>query len=393
MTSQPSAASASAFRPKRVAASPSLEAGRLSSLLLESNCPIFLDTNVVIWSFGLNESASLAWQKWLVFLRDRLAFPAWVVHEYNQRSGKPEVATPYQTLPRRLETVFQDVVDSAARALEDEAAVRLKFAGKADLERQLTAALDLVKSIAIAVAKSDRGHRLVLAKFYEDLLAERICNTNLHAEAVAAEAEFDARAGLRLSPGGEDAGKQQNRCGDLIIWREILGHCAERKCGNALFVSNDVKRDWCYTPAILILANGKEIPWSDSAAQGLRLPNPDLVAEFHASTGGDGLFFATVDQIVETLASTALNTTEAVKFKELAYAIRASRTPTDEVVDWFHQHPSAYREALAGVAAWERSPDEVEMELFEKWCREQMNDSGIALDRVSWMNVFVALFL
>lgn len=393
MTSRPTAASASAFRPKRVAASPNHETARLTSLLLDGDCPVFLDTNVLIWSFGLNESASLAWRKWLFFLGDRLAIPAWVVHEYNQHSGKPEIANPYQTLPRRLETVFQDVVDSTARALEDETAVRLKFAGKADLERQLKAAMDLVKSVATAVAKSDRGHRLALAKFYEELLAERVCRTNLHAVAVTVGAEFDARVSLRLSPGGEDAGKQQNRSGDLIIWKEILGHCAANQCGNALFVTNDVKRDWCYTPERLILEDGKEIAWSDAAAGGLRLPNPDLIAEFYANTGSDDLFFATIVQVVGTLASTALNTTEAAAFRELAYAIRASRTPTDEVLDWFHQHPAAFRDALVGAAAWDRSPDEVEMEVFEKWCREQMKDAGIALDRVSWMNVFFALFL
>ena len=82
------------LRAKRVTLSLPAERRRLSVALFSADCPVFLDTNILIWSFGLNEEASLAWQDWLQWLGVRLVIPAWVVHEYNQHSDKPEVADP-----------------------------------------------------------------------------------------------------------------------------------------------------------------------------------------------------------------------------------------------------------------------------------------------------------
>ena len=366
------------------------ESRRLTSALEDSDCPVFLDTNILIWSFGLNESASAAWQQWLWWLGERLVFPVWVVHEYNQHSGSLEVANPYQGLPRKLKLAHEELMDSAARALEDASAVALGCASKAELERQLTTAIEFVGRVASTVSKSDRGHRTALLKFYEELLVNRTAAADIHALAATAEAEFNTRFGMRLSPGAEDADKRQNRCGDLIIWKELVSYCAATGRSKALFLTNDLKSDWCYAPTRLIIDGGKEIAWSEVAGKGLRYPNPDLVAEFRSRTGGDEIMFASVRQIVEALASTKQNTVEATRFRGLAQAIRADRTPTDMAVDWLQDIPNAYH---AAPAWWQSSPDEVDMALFESWCADAMKNSGIRLERVDWTTVFCALYL
>lgn len=381
------------LRAKRVAVSLQTEQNRLSAALLHSDCPVFLDTNILIWSFGLNEQASAAWQKWLERLHTRLVIPAWVVHEYNQHSDKPGVFSPYKALPKKIKIILDDVRDCTARALDGAAASDLGYSSKADLESKLAEASEFIVGIAKAVSKNDNGHRTDLLKFYEELLHRRSSSADIHELSLRADLEFDARATLRLSPGGEDADKPQNRCGDLIIWKEILQYCAEVGQGDALFVSNDVKRDWCYKPIKVVLDNGKEIPWSREAAQDLHLPNPELIAEFQRYTGGEGIIFATIEQIIEKLGSTAHNAIEAVEFSELAQATRSHRTPTDSVVDWLYSSEDVYKEAARGVAYWQFSPDEVDLEQFEAWCREKMKDKNIQFDKVDWQDVFVALYL
>ncbi|EJL05879.1 PIN domain-containing protein [Pseudomonas chlororaphis] len=381
------------LRPKRVTVSLRAEQTRLLAALLHSDCPVFLDTNILIWSFGLNEQASAAWQKWLRRLHTRLVIPAWVVHEYNQHSDKSEVFSPYKALPKKLQAILNEVRDCTARALDRAAASDLGYPSKTDLESKLAEASGFIVDIAKAVSRNDNGHRTDLLKFYEELLYLRSNSADIHELSQRAELEFDTRAALRLSPGGEDADKPKNRCGDLIIWKEIIQYCVESGQGEALFVSNDVKRDWCYKPVNVILDNGKEIRWSSEAAQDLHLPNPELLAEFQRYTGGEGIIFATIEQIIEKLGSTAHNATEAAEFSQLAQATRSNRTPTDSVVDWIYGSENIYMEGSRGVGYWQVSPGEVDLERLEAWCREKMKDTKIPFDKVDWQDVFIALYL
>lgn len=383
----------SRLRPKRVVASLATERNRLLDVVLHRDCPVFLDTNVLLWGFGLNEEASIVWQKWLRMLRERLVIPAWVVHEYNQLSDKPEILSPYKTLSRKLQVALDELKDSTARALDGAAAVGLDCSSKIDLERKLADASNFIVNVAKSVSRNDSGHRTELLKFYEELLTKRSLSSDVHELSQQADAEFDARSALRLSPGAEDAGKPQSSCGDLIIWKEVLQYCMQAGTAEALFISNDVKEDWCYKPARVVLENVKEVSWSSEATRNLRLPNPELLAEFHRHTGGEEIVFATVQQVVEALSSTDYNLMDAATFSHLAQAAQSSRTPTDRVVDWIHSSENLYKEGLRGVAYWERSPGEVNMENFQEWCRERLRDSDIPFEKVEWDNVFVALYL
>lgn len=379
--------------PRRVSVSLQVEKRRLAEAISSDKSAVFLDTNILIWSFGLNERASAAWQRWLQSLGERLVIPSWVVHEYNQHSNKPEVTNPYKSLYRTLEVALNELRDCASRALDERAAVDLGCSTLIELERKLQDASAFSSRVAKAVSKNDQGHRTDLLKFYEDLLDKRAHLTDIYELSQEADREFNVRAAMRLSPGGEDAEKPENRCGDLIIWKEILQHCALMEHSYAVFVSNDVKRDWCYAPPRLILENGKEVTWSSEAAQDFRLPNPELLTEFQLRTGRRDIVFATIDQVIATLASTAHNTIESVEFRELAQALRTLRTPTDQAVDWIHRSEQIYKNGLTGPASWEFSPSEVDMDVFEIWCRDQMKDSTVPLDKVNWMQVFLALYI
>lgn len=50
-----------------------------------------------------------------------------------------------------------------------------------------------------------------------------------------------------IPPGYRDNGKNENKYGDLIIWKEILGLAHQEK-RSIIFISNDLKEDWIYKP-------------------------------------------------------------------------------------------------------------------------------------------------
>ncbi|WP_422909401.1 PIN-like domain-containing protein [Pseudomonas sp. MAC6] len=381
------------LKPKQVVASLSVEKHRLLNAVLHSDCPIFLDTNILLWSFELNEAASDVWQKWLHSLEERLVIPAWVVHEYNQFSHMPETLTPYKSLTKRLQVALDEVRDSAVRALDGSAAASLNCSSKIDLERKLAEASDFILKVARSVSRNDGGHRMELLKFYEQLLTERCLSSDLHVLSQQADEEFTVRSALRLSPGWRDANKPHNSCGDLIIWKEVLQYCAQTGKGEAIFISRDVKDDWCYKPAKVVLENGKEVFWSSEATPNLLLPKPELLAEFLQHTGEEGILFATVKQVIAALSSADHNALEAAAFGHLAQAAQSNRTPTDRVIDLILDSDQLYQEGLKGVAYWQWSPDEVDADKFEAWCREKLKDARIPFEKVDWGNVFVALYL
>ncbi|HQX76542.1 MAG TPA: hypothetical protein PL074_09520, partial [Thermoflexales bacterium] len=55
-------------------------------IIEKSDTPIFIDTNLIAWSFRLNGAAFEQLNVWLSKLASnhRLFIPQWVVHEYNQ---------------------------------------------------------------------------------------------------------------------------------------------------------------------------------------------------------------------------------------------------------------------------------------------------------------------
>jgi hypothetical protein len=199
----------------------------------------------------------------------------------------------------------------------------------------------------------------------------------------------------RISPGYKDADKQENPNGDLIIWREILAACVSGSFKSAVLITNDVKSDWVYTPLTVTLPNKKIIAGSSEAARTVKLPKPDLIAEFEHHTGGSQLHILSIEAVIETLSSAQLYAHAAQDFRHLALAVRIdlARNPTGAVLQWFLNNPDIYSTAIRGVCYWSYSPSEVDMEEFRAWTIKKMKLSPAESEKVNWSVVFCELFL
>ena len=236
-------------------------------------------------------------------------------------------------------------------------------------------------------------HTCLKKRNHFTLIDKCALKSNIHELADAASREAPARYANRLSPGYNDAQKQENAWGDFIIWKELLGHCESEGVTQAVLITNDRKPDWVYTPLSVVLKNGNAISGTNEMSRLVKLPKPDLVAEFERHTGSTQLHIFSIESVIEALSSAELNHWNPQDFRQLALAIKLdlARTPTEAVVQWFLKNTDSYNEATQGVCRWDQSPSEVDMNAFEAWTTEKMKN--IDAKEVRWVDVFCELFL
>lgn len=86
-------------------------------------------------------------------------------------------------------------------------------------------------------------------------------------EKLKIEQEGEKRYAGKIPPGYKDSKKVENRFGDLLVWKEIIGYAKSKKV-DIIFVTHDQKEDWWN------IINGKTIG-----------PRIELRKEFYEETG------------------------------------------------------------------------------------------------------------
>lgn len=365
--------------------------------LQDSEFLVVVDTNILAWSFRLNDAAYGELFGWLRRLAEenRLAVPAWVVHEYNHHLLQDDDAffLPHRSVGKQLLSNLSEIDRVAHLMLSEESARELGYANKESALKELAGAANVIQKCVSHLARRDADQRQERIRSLEHLLSGSALKSPVQELASAAARESIGRYSNRLSPGYRDGHKSENDCGDLVIWMELLNTCASRGVKKAVLISNDQKLDWVYTPRTVVLPNGKAISGTSEKARFVKLPKPDLLAEFERRTGGEQLHILSTESVVEVLSSGELNRRDPQDFRHLAMAFKIDlgRTPTEAVVQWFLKNPDTIGEAIRGVCYWARSPSEVDMKAFEAWTATRMGNIDPAT--VDWGAVFCELFL
>ncbi len=369
----------------------------LVEFMQDGKCLVFVDTNVIAWSFRLNQRARTELVQWLYRMAqdERLMIPAWAVHEYNHHLEKQDANFfhPGKAVTKRVLSALAELEPIAELGIDDGFATDVGHGSRVAALDELAAASAVVGKFAKRLGQVDDDLRRALFDQWEELVRRAGLKTDVHALAARAHDEANARFLNRLAPGFEDADKPVNRAGDLIVWNEILSCCRERKAKRAVLLTNDGKADWVYTPRSVVLPNGKAVDGTREVAQVVKLPKADLLDEFDRATGGGVLRIFSLETVADAMSSSELNSRDAADFRHLALATQVdlARTPFEAVVQWFLNHPDRYKEALDGVCRWRESPSEVDQDAFATWTAERIEK--LKKDQVEWSNVLVELFL
>lgn len=298
---------------------------------------IFLDTNVLMWTYGLHHGARTDLCDWLQSgpQAGRIHVPRRVIHEFSAHRDASEKLYPFGQEFKPLGKLMERFEQMAPLVADDAWARANGFVDRASYLRQVADARADLRRLVGPVTKGEK-----LEKLHQQLLPvfnALALDGDIFSDMSALHAAYEARAELRVPPGYKDARKGKgsetanlaqgapamsgaNRFGDLAIWDEILRFVEFEApdTTTVVIITHDTKPDWSYTPGRIVDSDGRVKPNPQSGPAQLTVAQPMLVHELRKRTGAVSLYIVTVPQ----LAVVANGHEVGFKFSELARAVQ-----------------------------------------------------------------------
>ncbi len=264
--------------------------------LKEEETHFYLDTCFLNKLLFTREDARKLILSWLQDRIERVHIPYWVYMEYMKRAVNIELLkniSPWSdfkfknNLERFKENFYLYLDDNAAKKyFKDEYECREKY----------DEAISTIGKIEKMINDFSVAHNEISELFIPNCVMKK--NENLS----RLEKDFKIRCENKIPP-GFDEDKKTNVYGDFFIWNEILDN--QEPNHKAIFLSNDQKKDWVYTPQKIFL-DGKLISnEAKKSSETLRLPariaSPQLCLEFLQKTNTDDFFIVTRRSFMEIL--------------------------------------------------------------------------------------------
>lgn len=222
----------------------------ISDLLVSEECHLFIDTNIISQLYKLNDDARSDFYAWVSTVSNRFHIPNWAVHEYQKRyvgQRTKEYLTELENgdVVKRLKSLSYFVKGF----ISDSLLVGSLYQGKkAELFEELDEVADKFDKIHNAITKRLAEHQLNVHAGILSNLQSYTLSSDLYAVVKSISRDGNLRFEHLLPPGFEDAGKDSNQFGDLIIWRELLSYCKDNGVTKAILITRDAKSDMVYTP-------------------------------------------------------------------------------------------------------------------------------------------------
>ena len=322
--------------------------GEIAAALNDPASRIFLDTNVLMWTYGLHQGARTDLCDWLQSgpQAGRIHVPRRVIHEFSAHRDASEKLYPFGQEFKPLGKLMERFEQMAPLVADDAWALANGFVDRASYLRLVA---DAHAELRRLVGPVTRGEKL--EKLHQQLLPvfnALALEGDIFLDMVGLHAAYEARAELRVPPGYKDMRKGKgseaanlaagapatsgaNRFGDLAIWDEILTFVAIEApdTTSVVIITHDTKPDWSYIPGRIVDSDGHAKPNPQSGPAQLTVAQPMLVHELRKRTSAVALYIVTVPQ----LAVVANGHEVGFRFTELARAVQVgadAETVTDE---------------------------------------------------------------
>lgn len=293
---------------------------KISSMLADSTCHIFIDTNIISQLYRLNESARNDFYKWINICKDRFHIPNWSVQEYSQRVTNQTTKeylselSKAKTLSKELNNISKFIKAYVGASLLVGTMYEDK---KDDLFQDMETITKSFEKIANAINKNLKKHQMDVHKEIIEKLECFTLDTDIYKIIDNLCFGYELRLGNCIPPGFKDARESFNNVGDLIIWKEILSFCENKKPKDAetekaikaVLVTRDLKPDLVYTPQKQITSNGIVIKEEDK----IEIAQESLIYEFSLAAGTEDFQIISFYTLVKCLAS---------NYQELAYSFQ-----------------------------------------------------------------------
>jgi hypothetical protein len=263
---------------------------------VKDDCLVVLDTNALLVPYSTGRDSLGQIRKTYLRLKqkNRLVIPGQVAREYarNRASKLVDICT---RLSQKLSST-QITPLGRYPLLED-------FKGYQTLEeaeRRLQKCTDDYRVAITKVIEYVQGWNCSdpVSMMYRDLFDPGVVHDIQVGHDSICE-ELDDRYSNGIPPGYEDVKKPDRGVGDLLIWKTILDVGKSRK-SSVLFVTGDVKRDWCHTAVSQVLC-----------------PRHELVDEFRRASDGHHFYLVQFSTFLKLFGASEQVINE-VRWKERA---------------------------------------------------------------------------
>lgn len=262
---------------------------QVKTLLSNDECAVFIDTNVISQLYRLNDSARQDFYNWIESCGSRFHVPVWVIHEYSTKVYSQKTKDYLSELDKIKSQAkeFSSISDFVKGYVGDSLLQGSMYQGKMDeLKKDVDIIKDLLNKISCTINKNLDEQQRKVHNEIEQKLSSKSLNSNIYSLIPNLDITYRQRYENQVPPGYKDGVKEDNKMGDLIIWKEILDYCKENSIKKAVLLSRDSKQDIVYSPDTQIIEDGRTAGESER----VKIAKESLVYEFNSITGGHDFY-------------------------------------------------------------------------------------------------------
>ena len=274
----------------------------IKALLNDNECAVFIDTNIISQLYRLNDAARQDFYSWIEQCGNRFHVPVWVIHEYSNMVYSQKTKEYLSELDRirSLAKEFSNISDFIKGYIGNSLLQGSMYEGKAEaLNSDVDVIKKLLNKISCTINKNLKEHQGKVHNEIEQILSPKSLASNIYSLIPNLDVSYRQRYENQVPPGYKDGWKEENKMGDLIIWKEILEFCKVNDIKKAVLLSRDIKQDIVYSPETQTIEEGR----TAGASERVNIAKESLVYEFNAITEGSDFFIIDFKFFVRLFAS------------------------------------------------------------------------------------------
>jgi len=275
---------------------------RISSLLNDKDCAVFIDTNIIAQLYRLNDKARQDFYNWVDSCGDRFHVPAWVVHEYSDKvcQNKTKEYQPELLKIKTYTKEFNNICEFVKGYIGESMLNATIYEGKVEeLKNDIDKIAESLKKIDTAINLNIEKHQDAVHKEIVTKFGSKILTSDIYGIISEVGSLFSLRSQNRIPPGYKDSTKEENSIGDYIIWNEILHFCEKNGVKKAIFITRDQKSDIVYQPVNQTIENRRRAGNEEE----VKIARNCLVYEFYTKTNSEDFFVIDFKTFVKICAS------------------------------------------------------------------------------------------
>lgn len=274
----------------------------VKALLGDTDCTIFIDTNILSQLYRLNDKARQDFYKWVESCGDRFHIPTWVIHEYSDKIYNGNIKD-YLSELSKIKTYtkeFGNIADFVKGYVGESLLRGSAYQDKTEeLKKDIDDIASTLERISKAITNNLTEHQNTVHEEIVKKLESKVLSSDIFSAVSNAGNIFCQRSHNRIPPGYKDSTKEENSAGDYIIWTEILQFCKNNGVKKAILITRDMKTDIVYAPNTQV-ADGIPIKLDDKR---IKIAKPCLIHEFYTQTHSDCFYVIDFKTFVKVFAS------------------------------------------------------------------------------------------